>query len=170
MKRHLWLVIGAVLVFFSLSCQSVPFLAHPTDTPTSTPTPTKTSTPTKTFTPTGIAGITTPVTVDGVKIQFTGLHKESEIIFGTNRYTPKSSSDTFVVAEADVLTTGTAHSKVADWVVTINTNIKWTFMQSHGSANSITSVEWVFIVSKSTSNYRIYLPGGVDVVLTSLMK
>jgi hypothetical protein len=176
MKRHLWIVVGTVLVCFSLACQSVPFLAHPTATPTTTPTPTKTSTPTKTptptktYTPTGILGITMPVTVNGVKIKFTALHQESEMVFGTSRYTPKLASDIFIVAEADVLTSGTPHSKVADWDVTMNQNKKWVFVQSHGDTNSITSVEWVFILSKTTTKFEINLPGGVDVVLNSLMR
>ncbi|MGB7537658.1 MAG: hypothetical protein WBM17_03890 [Anaerolineales bacterium] len=164
MKRHPLLVFGLMLVFFSLACQSVPFLAHPTPTPTTTPTPTQTPTPT------GIPGITLPVTVSGVQIKFTDLHEESEILFGTERYTPKSSSDTFIVAVADVLTSGTTHQEVADWAVSLNQDISWVFMQSHGDTNSITSVEWTFVVSKSTSAYRIHLPGGVDVELSSLLR
>ncbi len=175
MKRRPLLVIGMMLVFFSLACQSVPFLAHATATPTTTPTPTitptstKTPTPTKTNTPTGVPGITMPVTVNGVQIKFTALHKESEIILGSSRYTPKSSSDTFIVVEASVLTSGTSHKKVSEWDVSLNQDIAWAFMQSHGNINSITSVDWTFVVSKSTSAFRIYLPGGVDVVLTSLL-
>jgi hypothetical protein len=176
MKRYPWLVILISLLVFSLACQSVPFLAHPTPTPTTTPTPTftptptKTSTPTKTFTPTGVEGITTPVTVNGVELKFTRLHKESEIVFGNDRYTPKNSSDIFAVAEADVLTSGISHSEVAGWTVTLNDSIGWSLMQSRGNINSINSVEWVFVVSKSLTTFRINLPGGVDVVLTSLLQ
>jgi hypothetical protein len=169
-KRHPLLFIGLMLVFFSLACQSVPFLAHPTPTPTVTPTPTNTPTPTKTNTPTGIPGITMPVTVNSVQIKFTDLHEASEINFGGKVYTPKSSSDTFVVARADVLTSGTSHQEVADWAVTMNEGISWALMQSFGSTNSITAVEWTFVVAKSTSSYHIYLPGGVDVELTSLLR
>ncbi len=163
LKHRPLLVIGLTLVFLSLACQSVPFLAHPTATPTSTPTPTKTPTPT------GVPGITVPVTVNGVKLKFTDLHKESEILFGNDRYTPKNNSDTFIVVEADILTNGTSHNEVADWDVSLNQDIAWVFMQSHGDTSSIDSAEWTFIVSKSASAFRIYLPGGVDVVLTSLL-
>jgi hypothetical protein len=169
MKRYPWLIVGVMLVFFSLACQSVPFLAHPTATPTATPTPTETPTPTNTPTPMGVEGITLPVTVEDVEIIFTSLHKESKILFGTQTYTPKSSSDTFIVAECDVLTSGTPHAKVAGWKVSLNGEIKWTFMQSKGDSNSIDSAMWVFVVSKSLDTFQINLPGGVDVLLTSLL-
>ncbi len=168
-KRHPLLLIGLMLVFFSLACQSVPFLAHPTPTPTTTPTPTNTPTPTKTNTPTGVPGITMPVTVKGVQIKFTSLREESEIILNGTRYTPKSSSDTFIVARADVLTSGTSFNDVSDWSVSLNSGIEWAFVQSFGGASSITSVEWTFVVSKNASVYQIHLPGGVDVDLTSLL-
>jgi hypothetical protein len=169
LKHRPLLLIGLTLVFFSLACQSVPFLAHPTATPTATPTPTQTPTPTKTNTPTGIPGITMPVTVNGVQIKFTALHKESEWFFDDKRWTPKNDSDTFIVVEAEVLTSGIALQEVADWEVTLNDDISWSFLQSNGNASSITSAGWVFVVSKSTSDFRIYLPGGVDVDLTSLL-
>jgi hypothetical protein len=193
MQRHPLLLTGLMLVFFAPACQSVLFFTLPTATPTTTPTPTitltptttptptitltpittptstKTPTPTKTNTPTGVPGITMPVTINGVQIKFTALRKESEIFFGSNRYTPKSSSDTFIVVEASVLTSGTSHQEISDWDVSLNQDIAWVFVQSHGDTNSITSVDWTFVVSKSTSAFRIYLPGGVDVVLTSLL-
>jgi hypothetical protein len=169
MKRNPLLVIGLALVFFSLACQSVPFLAHATATPTITPTPTSTPTPTKTNTPTGVPGITMPVTVQSVQIKFISMRKESEILFAGESYTPKQASDTFIVVEAEVLTSGTSHQEVADWSVSINNDIEWVFLQSHGDTNSIDSVEWTFVVSKSANNFEIHLPDGVDVVLTSLL-
>ncbi len=169
-KRHPFLLIGLVLVFFSLACQSVPFLAHPTPTPTTTPTPTKTSTPTKTNTPTGIPGITMPVTVNGVQLKFTDLRIVSEWFYENKRWTPKNDSDTFIVTKADVLTDGISLQEIADWKVFLNNNIAWAFLQSDGNASSITSVQWVFVVSKSAPAFRIYLPGGVDVELTSLLQ
>jgi hypothetical protein len=169
MKRNPMLVIGLALAFFSLACQSVPFLAHPTATPTVTPTPTNTPTPTKTNTPTGVPGITMPVTVNGIQLKFTTLHKESEILFAGESYTPKQASDTFIVVEADVLTSGTSHQDMADWSVSINEDVDWVFLQSHGDTDSIDSVEWTFVVGKNVTDFEIHLPGGVDVVLTSLL-
>ena len=169
MKRNPLLVIGLALVFFSLACQSVPFLAHATATPTVTPTPTNTPTPTKTNTPTGVPGITMPVTVSGVELKFTTLRKEYEILFAGESYTPKQSSDTFIVVEAEVLTSGTSHQDLADWSVSINNDVEWVFLQSHGDTNSIDSVEWTFVVGKSVKEFEIHLPGGVDIVLTSLL-
>jgi len=173
-KRFIWSACAATLVFSALACNSIPFLAPtptPTATPTSTPTatPTLTPTPTQTPTPTGLPGITEPVTVNGVDLQFTSVTKETHWLIGTDDYTPKSSSDIFLVVTAKILTNGTSHSEVAAWDVTLNGTISWSFLQSHGPSSSIDSAKWVFVASDSETAFTISLPGGVDVVLDTLM-
>ena len=172
-KRFIWIICAGTLVFSALACNSIPFLAPtptPTATPTSTPTatPTLTPTPTQTPTPTGIPGVTMPVTVDGVDLQFVKVTTASHWLVGSTDYTPTSSGDTFLVVTANVLTDNTAHSVVAGWDVTVNGDVSWTFLQSHGNSSSINSVQWVFIVDQSLTSFTINLPGGVDVPLDSL--
>jgi hypothetical protein len=172
-KRFIWIACATTLVISALACNSIPFLAPtptPTATPTSTPTatPTLTPTPTQTPTPTGIPGVTMPITVEGVDLQFVSVTTASHWLFGSTDYTPKSSSDTFLVVKANVLTPGTAQVTLKDWNPTLNNDISWNFMQSHGDINSIDSITWVFVVSQSESSFTINLPGGVDVPLDSL--
>jgi hypothetical protein len=172
-KRYIWIACGTLLMFSALACNSIPFLAPtptPTVTPTSTPTstPTRSPTPTRTATPTGIPGITMPVTVEDVDLQFVSLRTVSHWILGSTDYTPKSSSDTFLVVKADVLTSGTAYVSLKDWEVSLNGDNSWAFNHGNGDLSSIDSIEWVFVVSQSESSFTINLPGGVDVVLDSL--
>jgi hypothetical protein len=162
MKRYAWVLLLLFLVP-AVNCTTINRVIYP-----ATKTPTPTATPTLTPTPTGIFGITTPVEVDGVSLKFTGVQKESHWLVGSDDYTPTSSTDTFLVISADVLTVYTAHSTVAGWDVTLNGNVSWTFLQSHGDSSSIDSVQWVFIVDQNLSNFTINLPGGVDVPLDSL--
>lgn len=162
-----------VLMFSALACNSIPFLAPtptPTATPTSTPTstPTKTPTPTNTPTPTGIPGVTMPITVEGIDLQFVSVTTAGHWLFGTSDYTPKLSSDTFLVVKANVLTSGTAYSTLKDWDVKINGSIAWVFNQSGGALSSIDTMTWVFIVAKSESSFTFNFPSGDDVVLDSL--
>jgi len=174
MKKHfIWIACAAMLVFFSLACNSIPFLAPtatPTATSTSTPTstPTKTPTRTKTPTPTGIPGITKPVTVQGIDLQFTSVSKTGHWNYSGNDYTPKKSSDTFLVVKANVLTPGTMLATLSKWGAKINNGNEWAFLQSTGATGSIDTVTWVFVVPISETSYTINLPDGVDVVLDSL--
>ncbi|HEY5118331.1 MAG TPA: hypothetical protein VII90_02665 [Anaerolineales bacterium] len=172
-KRFIWIACVTTLVFSALACNSIPFLAPtptPTATPTSTPTatPTLTPIPTLTPTPTEIPGITIPVTVDGVDLQFVSVTTASHWLVGSDDYTPNSSSDTFLVVTANVLTDNTAHSTLAGWDVTVNGDVAWSFLQSKGASTSITSATWVFVVDQSLTSFIINLPGGVDVPLDSL--
>jgi hypothetical protein len=164
MNRWPLITLGLLLIFFSLACQSVPFLAHPTPTPTVTPTPTKTPTPT------GIAGITLPVSVDGVQIKFTSVSKVSLYKMGNTEYKPKTSEDIFLVADAEVLSAGVSYKKVFGWAVTVNDAIKWSLNQTRGGSDSVDSVVWVFVVDKSESSFEIHFPGGVDILLDSLLR
>jgi hypothetical protein len=172
MKRYAWIFLMVVFLFPTLACTQSPFYQTPTPTitptSTSTPTPTKTLTPTRTATPTGIPGITMPVKVTGVSLQFTSVKQASHWLVGSSNYTPTSSQNTFLVVKADILSPSTAHATIASWTVTLNDETKWTFLQSHGNSSAIDSVEWVFVVSKSLSAFTINLPGGVDVALDSL--
>jgi hypothetical protein len=170
MKRRLPAVFFLFLVFLSLACQSVPFLAHPTPTPTVTPTPTKTRTPTPSPSPTGILGITMPVTVDGVQMQFTSVATASHYKVGTIDYKPTSSANVFLVADADVLSENVAYADVKDWKVTLNDNIKWTIVVSHGKVGDIDSLTWVFVVKKTETSFEIHFPGGVDILLDNLLQ
>jgi hypothetical protein len=131
-------------------------------------TPTFTPTPTPTPTSTGVLGITMPVAVEGVELQFVSAKQVTHWQFGSTDYTPKSSGDAFLVVKANVLTPGTAHDTVKNWYVTLNNGVSWVFLQSGGDISSIDSMEWVFIVSQSESTFTINLPGGVDVPLNSL--
>ena len=142
----------------------------PTLTPTITPTSTLTPTLTRTLTstPTGIPGITMPVTVNGVDLQFVSVSTATHWLVGSDDYTPTSSSEIFLVVTANVLTDNTAHSTLAGWDVTLNGSVSWTFLQSKGDSSSITAATWVFIVDQSLTKFTINLPSGVDVVLDSL--
>jgi hypothetical protein len=162
MKRLPWVLI-ILFLLPALNCTTINRVIFP-----ATKTPTPTATPTFTPTPTGVFGITTPVTVMGVSLKFTGVATQYHWLMGSDDYTPKSSSDTFLVVSASVLSSSTAHSTVAGWDVTLNGNIAWTFLQSQGPSGAITSVEWVFIVSQGLTHFTINLPGGVDVPLDSL--
>jgi len=172
-KRFIWIACASTFVFSALACNSIPFLAPtptPTATPTSTPTstPTLTPTPTNTPTPTGVFGITSPVTIDGVDLQFISVTTATHWLVGSDDYTPTSSSDVFLVVTANVLSADTAHSTLAGWDVTLNGDISWSFLQSTGPSSSIDSAKWVFVVDKSLSGFTINLPGAVDVPLDTL--
>jgi hypothetical protein len=172
-KRFIWIACATTLVLSALACNSIPFLAPtptPTATPTSTPTatPTLTPTPTQTPTPTEVFGITSPVTVEGVDLQFVSVTTASHWLMGSTDYTPKSSSDTFLVVKANVLTPGTVYDTLKDWAVTLNSSIDWGINQPSGDISSIDSITWVFVVNQSESSFTINLPGGVDVPLDSL--
>jgi hypothetical protein len=172
-KRFVWIACAAALALSALACNSIPFLAPtptPTATPTSTPTstPTNTPTPTLTPTPTGIPGITEPITINGVDLQFISVTTAGHWYYGSDDYTPKSSMDTFLIVKANVLTPGTAHSTISAWNVTLNSSIDWTFLKSDGDSNSIDSMQWVFIVGKGETSFTMNFPDGTDVVLDSL--
>jgi hypothetical protein len=109
-----------------------------------------------------------PVTVDGIDLQFVSVTTAPNWLFGTTSYTPKSSSDTFLLVKANVLSSGTAYDTLKNWSITLNSSIDWSFNQSHGDLSAIDSITWIFVVSKSESSFTINLPGGVDVVLDSL--
>jgi hypothetical protein len=168
MKRKSLAALVALLAGFSLACQSVPFLAHPTPTPTVTPTPTRTPTPSKTPTPTGIPGITLPITVDGVQVKFTDVTTALKYSIGSIDYKPTSAENTFLVAKAAVLTEGVSSDSVRGWTVTLNDGTKWTIFTAQGDPHSIDSVTWVFIVKKTQTTFEIHLPGEVNIVLDSL--
>jgi hypothetical protein len=163
MHRNPLILCGVMLVVFSLACQSVPFLAHPTPTPTTTPTPTMTPTPT------GVPGIAEPVTVNGVKLQVRRAFTAGVYSFGGNEYTPKSSGDQFLIVQVDVLTSGTAHNSVSKWKMMVNSEYEWTFMKSNGNINSIDSADWVFILPISVRTYTLNFPDGTDIPLNTLL-
>jgi hypothetical protein len=108
-----------------------------------------------------------PVTVDGIDLQFVSVTTASHWLFGTTNYTPTSSSDTFLLAKANVLSSGTAYATLKNWNVTLNSSIDWSFNQSHGDLSAIDSITWIFVVSKSESSFTINLPDGVDVDLST---
>jgi hypothetical protein len=162
MKRFMWVPLILFLIP-AINCTTVNRVIWP---PTKTPTPTPT--PTMTPTPTGILGITMPVAVEGVQLQFFSVTTTGHWLFGTSDYTPKLAGDTFLVVKANVLTPGTAYSTVKDWDVKVNGSIAWVFNQSGGALSSIDSMTWVFIVSKSATSFTINLPGPVDVPLDRL--
>jgi hypothetical protein len=54
--------------------------------------------------------------------------------------------------------------------VTLNDNIKWTIVASHGKVGDIDSLTWVFVVKKTETSFEIHLPGGLDILLDDLMK
>jgi hypothetical protein len=163
MHRNPIILCGVMLVVFSLACQSVPFLAHPTPTPTTTPTPTMTPTPT------GVPGITVPVTVKGVQLKVTRAFTANKYSFGGNDYTPKSTGDHFLVVSVDILTSGTAHSDVSGWKMMINNQYEWAFMKSTGDINSITAADWVFVLPISVSKFTLNFPDGTGIPLDTLL-
>jgi hypothetical protein len=162
MKRFLWIPIILFLIP-AINCTTVNRIIWP---PTKTPTPTPT--PTSTPTPTGVPGITMPIAVEGVQLQFVSVTKASHWLFGTSDYTPKQAGDTFLVVKANVLSSGTAYSTVKDWDVKVNGSISWVFNQSSGPLSAIDAMTWVFIVSQNQSTFTINMPGGVDVPLDRL--
>ncbi len=109
-----------------------------------------------------------PVTVEGIDLQFVKVSTAGHWYFGTSDYTPTSSSDTFLVVKANVLSAGTPYSTLKNWAVTLNGSIDWGFNQSSGNIDAIDSITWVFVVPQSESAFTINLPGGVDVALDSL--
>jgi hypothetical protein len=163
MQRNPLVILAVMLVIFSLACQSVPFLAHPTPTPTTTPTPTQTPTPT------GVPGITMPVTVNNVKLIVTQASFANHYLFGTDDYTPKSSADQFLIVFVKIQSDGTSQDDISKWGMKVNNSIDWAFLKSQGPLWSIESIEWVFIVPTSSPSFTLNFPGGIDVPLDSLL-
>jgi hypothetical protein len=120
--------------------------------------------------PPKVLGITSPVTVQGVSLQFTSVVKELSYPFGTQVLTPILPNDYFLVVTASVLTPNTAFDKVSKWKTSVNRlSVGPTVTTtSPGNVNSITSVIWVFEVDPRLSPFTINLPDGVDVPLDSL--
>jgi alpha-tubulin suppressor-like RCC1 family protein len=142
-------------------------IATPTKTATyAPPTPTKTGpTPTRTPSAVGIPGITQPVMVSGVELLFDvaakiPVYDESHTVIEKYR----------LAAWAKVLTEGVSSDAVEGWAVTLNGAVQWTKITFYKSSGEISRVHWEFEVEPSVTAFEIYLPGGVNVPLDSLLE
>jgi predicted small secreted protein len=113
-----------------------------------------------------VKGISSPIDVDGTKMQVTSVKLQDSIETGGQVSRPSSADKTLLLVDVSLSQKATLNATVTD---KNGNTIKPAMMTTTLSGNK-NSAGWVFVVNKGEKSFTLNLPGSQTIVLDSMIK